>query len=67
MGNMNRIIILCNDKHMRHEIQEEVESFDQDTEISFIIAHIRDKYNCNVEMQFPRAEGAKRYICCYFQ
>ena len=66
MGNMNRVIILSNDKEMRHEIQREVESFNKDTEISFIVSHIINKYNCNVELQYPRAAGGNRYICCYF-
>lgn len=66
MGNMSRIVILSNDKRMRSEIQKEVEYFNQDTEISFITAHIMNKYNCNVELQFPRTPGGVRYICCFF-
>ena len=66
VGSMNRIVILSNDKKMRSEIQEEVEAFDKNVEISFITAHIMNKYNCNVEMQYPRVAGGNRYICCYF-
>ena len=63
---MGRIMVISNDKQMRSEIQEEVNSFSDKVEISFITSHISKKYGCDAEVQYPRAKGEKRFVYCYF-
>ena len=63
---MSRVFIVSNDKEYRGEIQKEVNSFPDKTEISSIVKHISEKYGCDAEVGFPRGEGEKRYVYCFF-
>ena len=60
----NNVLVVSNEKSLRKEIQEEVNSF-REVEISFLLKYITSKYGCDCEYSFPRSKGGQKVLYCY--
>lgn len=62
---MGNVKIISNSKELRSQIQNEVNSFNEGAQISFLMKFISIKFGCDVELSAPNNKGDVKYLYCY--
>lgn len=62
---MGNVKIISNSKELRHQIQEEINSFNGGAQISWLISYITIKFGCDCQLSALKNKGDVKYLYCY--